>query len=101
MLKHLKDLKKYHELDVFTTLPHNLMDKLLKAIPGLDSILDFVLCQEDATPVEDFIIKDISILLGNRELEDIFVIDPHADHGQEECVASVAPHPYVGLITYK
>jgi len=90
----------YYELVMFTTLPRNFVDRLLKMTPGLDQVVSTVLCYEDTTQVEDFVVKDISILLLNRELQDIFVVDTNPDHVQDDIVASIHPDPFDGLIPY-
>ena len=60
-------------------MPRAFMLKILKLCPPLEQIFNLVLCLEDATIQDDFIVKDISLLLGNRNLEDIFVVDTDRD----------------------
>ena len=50
-----------------------------------------MLCAEDSTIQEDIIVKDISLFLYNRSLEDIFVVDPYAESVHSDCVASINP----------
>ena len=100
LLNHLRALQAYYELVIFTTLPRNFMERLLTSTPALEQVISKVLCLEDATPVDTFIVKDISLLLHNRELEDIFVVDTNPNQVQEEVVAHIAPDPYDGLIPY-
>ena len=80
LLNQLRHLQMYYELVIFTTLPRYFVDRLLSMTPQLDSVISTILCNEDTTIVEDFIIKDISILLLNRELQDIFIVDTDPDH---------------------
>jgi len=49
LLTHLKKLIKYYEIVVFTSLPRAFMEKLLKQCPGLDNLLNIILCSEDST----------------------------------------------------
>lgn len=44
-------------------------------MPGLRSVVNYFLCLEDTQEKEEYVVKDISIFLKNRELQDIHVID--------------------------
>lgn len=44
-------------------------------MPGLNSVINLFLCLEDTQEKEDYVVKDISIFLKNRDLHNIHVID--------------------------
>ena len=75
LLKILKQLTQNYEIVIFTILPRRIMKAVYEAIPMLESNINFTLCQEETKIQNEFLIKDISLLLGNRELEDIYVVD--------------------------
>ena len=77
------------------------MNIITKDIPGLDTYFSLILCQEEAQWTEDYILRDISIFLGNRELLDVFVVEPHMEHVDGESVTSMNPLPYDGGKEYK
>jgi hypothetical protein len=100
LLMHLNKLKKNYELIIFTSLPRDFIKRIFAKTPKIEELFSQVLCGEEQTIQEDFKVKDISLLLHNRTLEDIFVVEPNADQVHAECVASINPEPYDGKILY-
>lgn len=101
LLKVLKSFQNYFELIVFTVLPRRFVDLILKEISGIESYFSLILCQEEAQWTEDYILRDVSLFLGNRELLDVFVVEPHVEHVDGESVTSMNPEPYDGGKEYK
>lgn len=65
-------------------------------------MVNFVLSLEDINKSEsEFLVRDISIFLKNRELEDILVIDIDEETVDSNCITSVHPKPYDGGILYR
>lgn len=64
---------------------------------------NFILSLEDTTQQEeDFIVRDISLFLKNRERDDIQVIDIDTEAADTDCLACIHPEPpYDGGILYK
>jgi TFIIF-interacting CTD phosphatase-like protein len=75
LVKALRNLQAYCELVIFTYLPRSFATQILDKIPQLKDIFAHVICQEDAISTEAYLIKDLSILLSNRSIEDIVVIE--------------------------
>ena len=100
LLNHLRKLHAHYELVIFTTIPRNFIESLLSITPALKQVISRVLCFEDTIFLENFIVKDISLLLHNREIENIFVVDTNPNQVHQESVAHIAPDPYDGYITY-
>lgn len=100
MIKALRDLQAYCELVIFTYLPRSFCDAIVARIPQFKDVFSFILCQEDCIATEAYLIKDQSILLGNRSIEDIVVIDSNLDRVDTECVSTINPAPYDGSVFY-
>ena len=100
LLKLLKELQKYYELIVFTSLPKRFMIEILNKMPEIGALLNFVLTLEDASTMDEYYVKDISMLLHNRELGDVFVVEPEHHYVDSETVSCMHPEPYDGLIPY-
>ena len=81
---------------MFTSLPRRYVDEIINLIPELDSIFSFILCEEEMTFNEGFMVKDLSIFFDGRELENIFVIDTDLERVDGDIVASMHPRPYDG-----
>jgi len=64
----MQSMQAHYELIVFTVLPRRFLDEIVAQMPGLSSVVNFFLCLEDTQEKEEYIVKDISIFLQNREL---------------------------------
>ena len=100
MLKSLRDLQAYSELILFTYLPRSFVDNILTKIPDLNNIFSFIFCQEDMLPVDEYLIKDLSILLKSRKTDEIIIVDTDSSRIDEEIFSSVILHPYDGTVNY-
>ncbi len=72
----------------------------MELTPALYDVFSVLLCQEDATNADNFIVKDISLLTHNREMQDIFVVNTVPATVQTDYLASIYHQPYDGLINY-
>lgn len=72
----------------------------MSRIPHLKDIFAYILCQEEAISTEAFMIKDLSILLYNRNIEDIVVIESDQSRVDTECLSTINPSPYDGSVFY-
>ena len=70
-------------------------------MPGLRSVVNYFLCLEDTQEKEEYVVKDISIFLKNRELQDIHVIDLRQEAVDSDCLSSMHPVEYDGSVLYK
>ena len=100
MLKSLRDLQAYSELILFTYLPRSFVDNILTKIPDLNNIFSFIFCQEDMLAVDEYLIKDLSMLLKSRKTDEIIIVDTDPSRIDEEIFSSVILHPYDGTINY-
>ena len=86
---------------MFTVLPRAFMDAILVKIPELRSIFNYVFCREEMVQTEEFLIKDLSYLLLNRNPNDIIVIDVDESRVDDEFFSSIIlQHKYDGSINY-
>jgi hypothetical protein len=101
MIKSLKDLQDVCELVLFTYLPRNFVDELLKfKLPELREIFSFIICNDEIVEVGDFRIKDLSILLKSRNSADIVIVDTLAERIDEEIFSSIIVSEYNGTVAY-
>src|SRR3569833_3774579 len=94
MLKALRALQAYYELIIYTFLPRNLCEGILNKVEGLRQIFSYVLCQEDTIRTDMYMIKDMSVLLKNRRLEDIIIVDTESSRVDTECLSTITVTPY-------
>ena len=68
MLTHIKKLKQYYELVVYTILPMELVTEIYKLIPTLSDHINHTLSYEHLTFCDETskVIKDMSLLQLNR-----------------------------------
>lgn len=101
MLSSLRDLQQYCELIAFTFLPRSFVDSILIKIPELRNIFSYIFCREEMVQTEEFLIKDLSYLLLNRNPNDIIVIDVDESRIDDEFFSSIIlQHRYDGSINY-
>jgi hypothetical protein len=100
LVKMLEKFSNSFEVIIYTVLPKRFLDQLRKQMPEMDTCCDFILSLEDCQEGEECLVKDISIFLGNRKREDIFVIDTNGEHVDEDTCISVSPKPWDGTILY-
>ena len=101
MLKSLRDLQGFCELILFTYLPKNFVDELLKVqLPELREIFNFIICDNEIVEVGDFRIKDLSILLKSRNSADIVIVETLAERIDEEIFSSIIVSEYNGTVAY-
>ena len=86
---------------MFTVLPRRFLDAILAEMPGVLQYVNFFLSLEDTRTQEEFVVKDISIFLQNRELSDIYVIDVNQEAVDSDCLSSLHPAEYDGSVLYK
>jgi hypothetical protein len=82
-------------------LPKRFLDEIVAQMPGLRSVVNYFLCLEDTQEKEEYVVKDISIFLKNRELQDIHVIDVRQEAVDSDCLSSMHPVEYDGSVLYK
>jgi len=75
LVKALRELQAYCELILYTYLPREMCEVFLNEVPELKQIFSYVLCQEDMIYTESYLIKDMSVLLLNRRIEDIIIVN--------------------------
>jgi hypothetical protein len=63
-------------------------------------MFSFVLCLEDTTRVENSITKDIGLLLANRQLDDILIIDTDESRIDQDLLIYATLKEYEGTATY-
>lgn len=68
LVKVIQLLQAHYEIIIFTVLPRRFLDEIVAQIPGLRSVVNYFLCLEDTQEKEEYVVKDISIFLKNREL---------------------------------
>jgi hypothetical protein len=69
-------LQAYCELIVYTFLPRDFCNAILQKTPELKGIFSHIICNEEILRTDSFLIKDIGLLLYNRQLENIVVVEP-------------------------
>lgn len=89
MLSSLRDLQQYCELIAFTFLPRQFVDSILLKVPDLRNIFSYIFCREEMVQTEEFLIKDLSYLLLNRNPNDIIVIDVDESRIDDEFFSSI------------
>jgi len=62
-------------LIIYTYLNREFVDDLMSKVPELKSIFSLILCREDTVPLGDYLVKDIGLLLSNRKIEEVIVVD--------------------------
>ena len=97
----MQQLQAHYELIVFTVLPRRFLDEIIAQMPGLSQVVNFFLCLEDTQEKDEYFVKDISIFLKNRELQDIHVIDVCQEAVDSDCLSSMHPVEYDGSVLYK
>ena len=101
LLSTMKDLHQHCELIVFTVLPRAFVDGILNKIPELWAIFSYIFCREEMVQTDEFLIKDLSYLLLNRNPNDIIVIDVDESRVDDEYFSSIIlQHRYDGSINY-
>ena len=100
LLKILKQFQVYFELIIFTVLPRRFVDLILKEIPGAACYFNHVLCAEEACWQDEYLLRDVSQLLGNRDLLEMYVIAPNPEHVDADSVQSMNPVKYDGSKDY-
>ena len=75
LLRVLRQFQTYFELVIFTFLPRRFVDLIFHEIPGMNNYFNQILTAEDCSWQEEYLIKDCSVLLGNRNLLDLYVIE--------------------------
>jgi TFIIF-interacting CTD phosphatase-like protein len=75
----MREFQNYYETIIFTALPRRFLDAILTQVPELNICVNFFICQEECQLQEDYLVKDISILMGERKMENIYVIDPNPE----------------------
>jgi len=101
LLRILKHFQNYFEMVIFTYLPRRFVDLILKEVPGMSNYFNFILTSEEASWRDDYLIKDCSLLLGNRELLELYVIDSTPDEVDTDSVSSLNPPVYEGIERYQ
>lgn len=86
---------------IFTVLPRRFIDIIIRMVPQLTQVINFILTLEDMKDQDDYCVKDVSKLLGNRTLEQLYVIDPSEEAVDTDCLVSMHPESYDGSILYK
>jgi hypothetical protein len=81
-------------------LPRELCDGILNKIPELKQIFSYVLCQEDMICTEQYLIKDMSVLLSNRRIEDIVIVETDSSRVDTDILSTLNPVPYDGSVHY-
>jgi hypothetical protein len=82
-------------------LPRPFVDGILSKVPELRSIFGYIFCREEIVQTEEFLIKDLSYLLLNRNPNDIIVIDVEESRIDDEFFSSIIlQHRYDGSINY-
>lgn len=65
------------------------MDSILVKVPDLRNIFSYIFCREEMVQTEEFLIKDLSYLLLNRNPNDIIVIDVDESRIDDEFFSSI------------
>jgi len=100
LLKALRELQAYCELILYTCLPREHFDCFLSKVPELGNIFSYVLTKEDMIFTESYLIKDLSVLLFNRSIEDIIVVENEASRVDCDLVSTLTTQPYDGTLHY-
>jgi TFIIF-interacting CTD phosphatase-like protein len=77
-----------------------LCDGIINKIPELRQIFSYILCQEDMIFTESYLIKDMSILLHNRKIEDIIIVETDPTRVDSDILSTLNPLPYDGSLHY-
>lgn len=76
------------------------MDEIFEMIPHLEQLINFTLCLEETKVQDCYQVKDISLLLNNRTLENIYVIDCDEKAFDLDSCQNVLLGPYKGEKNY-
>ena len=76
------------------------MVKLVEKVPDLDKVFSYILCQEEMLDLEEWWIKDLGLLTGSRNKDDIIVVDTVGDRVDQEVFSSVILEQYDGTANY-
>jgi hypothetical protein len=63
LVKGLRDLQAYCELILYTCLPKSLCENFFQKIPELKTIFSYIFYAEDMVENDEYLIKDISVLM--------------------------------------
>lgn len=89
------------EIISYTILPRAFVKSIINKIPELGTIFSYIFCWEDMVQTEEYMIKDLSQLLLNRNASDIIVVDVDESRIDDEIFSSIVlQHRYDGSINY-
>lgn len=77
-----------------------MVNQLMHQVPQLRDVVSQILCREVAQVQEGYLVKDISLLLGNRDADSIYCVDSDPTRLDTNSVTSLTPEPYLGTLTY-
>lgn len=102
MISQLRELTTHCELIGFTYLPRPFVDQFFLKVPELKSLFSYMLCSEEMTHTDQYLIKDLTPLLHSRTPNDLIIIDVEESRIDEEYFSSVIlQHKYDGSINYQ
>src|SRR3569833_2683710 len=90
MLKALRALQAYYELIIYTFLPRNLCEGILNKVEGLRQIYSYVLCKEDTIRTDMYMIKDMSVLLKNKQKKKKKNKNTETSRVDTECLSTIS-----------
>lgn len=87
--KVLKQIQNYFELVVWSSLPRRILDAILAEMPEIRNFFSHVLAMEDGIVQDDYLVRDVSKLLGGRDLNNIYIIESNPNAVDPDSVVSI------------
>ena len=90
-------LKRKFKLIIYSYLPKKFITLFLDSSPELENMFDHILARENCIDIEDYIVRDLSILMdGRRSKDSMLAVDCYSNSSDPKSVQFICIPPYIG-----